>query len=84
MMVIHLSANPGKTARKTTDTIGVHASFSFFEKLYKYHLQGVLDAKGGDVQVGYHRQCALRCYLVLGWHIHFYGQKCNLCRCGLP
>lgn len=34
------------------------------KKLYKKHMQWVLDVVGDDMQVEYHRHCTLRCYLM--------------------
>lgn len=64
IMVIHLGVDSAKVVREASDTRGAHARFSFLEKLYKDHLEGVLNVEGDDVHVEYHRQCALRCYLL--------------------
>lgn len=64
MMVIHLGVNPIELSGEGHDTRGSHARLSFLEKLYKDHLQKVVDAEGNDMQVEYHQTCALRCYLL--------------------
>ncbi|CAI8618364.1 unnamed protein product [Vicia faba] len=40
-----------------------HARASFLEKLYKDHLERVMDDEDDDMQIEYHWTCALRCYL---------------------
>ncbi|CAL5203488.1 unnamed protein product [Lathyrus oleraceus] len=64
MMVAHLRVDPAEASQDAHDTRGDHARFSFSEKIYKYHLQKAVDAEGDGMQVGYHRTCTLRCYLL--------------------
>lgn len=64
LMVTHLGIDPIEASHEAHDTRGVRVRFCFLENLYKDHMQKVVDTKGDDMQVGYHRTCALRCYLL--------------------
>lgn len=64
MMLTYLRFGPTDVTNKVSDTIGVHATFKFLKELYKYRIHMVVDAEGGDMQVEYHYQCTLRCYLL--------------------
>lgn len=64
MMVTCLGADLSEAQIEIDTTIGAHARFPYLEKLYKYHLDMVMEAKGDDEQVLHHRQCGLRSYLM--------------------
>ncbi|CAL5206477.1 unnamed protein product [Lathyrus oleraceus] len=73
MMVTYLGADPGETQIGINATRGIYARFSYLEKLYEYHLVSSMENEGDDKQVLYHRQCAIRSYLMhLAWILsHF-------------
>lgn len=64
MMVTYLGADPGETQIGINATRGVHARFSYLEKLYEYHRVSLMENEGDDKKTLYHRQCAIRSYLM--------------------
>lgn len=64
MMVIYLGANPTDSLMQCESTRGTHVKISYLYKLYEDKLELVNDTDDDDLQVTYHRECALRCYLI--------------------
>ncbi|XP_058766151.1 protein MAIN-LIKE 2-like [Vicia villosa] len=64
MMVIYLGADPMEAQMQCEDTRGAYVKLYWFETSYKKNLDLVDDPDGNDLLVGYHRECALRCYFL--------------------
>lgn len=64
MLVTYLGIKPTEVANEVSGTRGAHARIKFLKELYKDHLQWVRNVRIDDIQVDYHRQCILRCYLM--------------------
>lgn len=64
MMVIYLGADPMDALMQCERTIRAHAKLSYLETLYQNNLELVENANDDDLQVTYHRECALRCFLL--------------------
>lgn len=64
IMVIYLGVDPMDALMQCESTIGAHTKFSYLKKLYGENLELIEDANENDIQVTYHQECALRCYLI--------------------
>lgn len=64
-------------------TRGAHAKFSYLDNLYGENLELAEKVDDYELQVP-HRVCFEVFPPNIGWHVHFFGQKCNLCRCDIP
>lgn len=54
----------GESQIEIDGTIKCHTQFSFLKKFYKDQLVSVVEARGDDEKVLYHRQCILRSYVI--------------------
>ena len=63
-MVIYLRADSMYAMMLCENTRDVHAKFSYWEKLYGENLELVENADDDELHVTYHKECALRCFLL--------------------
>lgn len=64
MMVIYLGVDLMDALMQCESTIGAHAEFSYLKKLYGENLKLAEEANEDHLHVTYHREYALRCYLL--------------------
>lgn len=59
-MVIYLGVDPMDALMQYESTRGAHAKFYYLETLYQNNLELAQNADNEDLQVIYHKDCALR------------------------
>ncbi|XP_058741294.1 uncharacterized protein LOC131613660 [Vicia villosa] len=64
-MVIYLGVGPMEALKQCENTKCAYAKFSFLKELYEQNLELVEEADDDDLQVTYHRECALRRFFLL-------------------
>ncbi|CAL5211018.1 unnamed protein product [Lathyrus oleraceus] len=64
MMVIYLGVGQMDALMQCESTRGAHAKFSYLETVCQNNLELVENVDDNDLQVTYHRECALRCFLI--------------------
>lgn len=63
-MGTYLGDGLGDTRKEIDYTKGYNARLSFLETLYRDHLVAPVEADSDDAWVVYHRECALKAYLM--------------------
>lgn len=64
MMVTYLEVDLMDIMMQCERTRGAHAKFSLLEKIYGEKLELTENLDGDELQVTYHRECTLRCFLL--------------------
>lgn len=63
-MVIYLGADSTDALMQCESTRGAHSNFCYLETLFQNNLELAESADNNDLQVIYHWECALRCFLL--------------------
>lgn len=63
MIIIYLRSDPMDALMQCDNTKGAYANFSYLKELYEQNLELVDDVDSDELQVTYHREFVLRCFL---------------------